>query len=296
MYDTLLPIVAPVFLIAAAGYAWVKLGQEFPSKPISALAMNLAAPCLVFSTLTTLEIEPQAFGVVALAGLITVAVAAALGSLVLLVLRRSHRAFLPSLTFPNAGNMGLAICLLTFGEEGLGLGVVLFALWMTGNFVFGSWVSSGRITVHSALRTPILYAVPGAIALQLMSLEPADWIATSTRLVGSITIPLMLITLGASLARLEIRSVKSVGLLAIARFVIGLAAGFGVATVLDLEGTARGVLILQAAMPPAVINYVFAQRFERDPEDVAAMLLLATVVSFLTAPLLIAFAVAQAGI
>lgn len=296
MYDTLLPIVAPVFLIAAAGYTWVKLGQEFPSKPISALVMNLAAPCLVFSTLTTLEFQPEAFVNIAVAGLITVVAAAALGYVVLLMLRRSHRAFLPSLTFPNAGNMGLAVCLLTFGDEGLALGVVLFALWMTGNFVFGSWVSSGQMTVQSALRTPILYAVPGAIALQLLSLQPPEWIATSTRLVGSITIPLMLITLGASLARLEVRSVKSVGVLAIARFTIGLAAGFGVASLLDLDGTARGVLTLQAAMPPAVINYVFAQRFEREPEEVAAMLLLATVASFLTLPLLIAFAVAQSGI
>ncbi len=64
---------------------------------------------------------------------------------------------------------------------------------------------------------------------------------------------------------------------------------------LDLTGVMAGVVFLQAAMPAAVFNFVFAQRFGRDPEKVAAVILLSTLISFATLPFLVASALRIAG-
>ena len=62
-----------------------------------------------------------------------------------------------------------------------------------------------------------------------------------------------------------------------------------IATAFGLEGSARAVLILQCAMPPAVYNYLFAQRWNNQPEEVASVIVVATVVSILTVPILLYF-------
>ncbi len=57
-----------------------------------------------------------------------------------------------------------------------------------------------------------------------------------------------------------------------------------VATLLGLSGTEKGVVLLQASMPVAVFNYVFAERYQRAPEAVAGMVVMSTLISFITIP------------
>ncbi len=99
----------------------------------------------------------------------------------------------------------------------------------------------------------------------------------------------MLITLGISLARLKVASMpRSLGL-SVLRLVMGFAVGIALATALDLEGAERGVLIIQMSMPVAVFNYLFAQRYNTAPEEVAGMVVISTALSFASLPLLLWF-------
>ena len=50
------------------------------------------------------------------------------------VARIPWRVYLPALSFPNAGNLGLPICFFAFGQEGLSLGVMFFAAMAIGQF------------------------------------------------------------------------------------------------------------------------------------------------------------------
>ena len=53
-------IVAPVFLLAAIGYAWVRgLGWGYDVEFVTRLAMTLSIPCLIFMALTRSEVEPR---------------------------------------------------------------------------------------------------------------------------------------------------------------------------------------------------------------------------------------------
>jgi len=75
--------------------------------------------------------------------------------------------------------------------------------------------------------------------------------------------------------------------IAVARLGLGCGAGWGLALALGLEGTARGVVIIESAMPVAVFNYLLAARYDRHPDDVAGAILLSTLLSFATLPLLL---------
>ena len=44
---------------------------------------------------------------------------------------------------------------------------------------------------------------------------------------------------------------------------------------------------MQSAMPVAVSSYLFAQQYERKPEEVAGMVVVSTAVSFVTLPLIL---------
>ncbi|MHA1108788.1 MAG: AEC family transporter, partial [Alphaproteobacteria bacterium] len=69
--------------------------------------------------------------------------------------------------------------------------------------------------------------------------------------------------------------------------VIGFVLGVAVAWLFGFTGAARGVLIVQCAMPVAVINYLYANMFNRHPEEIAGMIVISTAISFATLPALL---------
>jgi len=97
----------------------------------------------------------------------------------------------------------------------------------------------------------------------------------------------MLITLGTSLAELRITTLGRSTALALLRLTMGFAVGVGVAHGLGLEGVARGVVIVECAMPAAVFNYLFAHSYNRRPAEVAGVVVISTALSFATLPALI---------
>jgi hypothetical protein len=150
-------------------------------------------------------------------------------------------------------------------------------------------ISSGHLSLSMLARVPLLYALPPALAFMFTGAKPPAWLNATTELIGLMTIPLMLITLGVSLAKLAVASLpRSLGL-SVLRLLLGFALGVGVAYLFRLEGAARGVLIVQSSMPVAVFNYLFAQRYRRAPEEVAGLVVISTAMSFLTLPMLLWF-------
>jgi predicted permease len=65
--------------------------------------------------------------------------------------------------------------------------------------------------------------------------------------------------------------------------------GWATAEFFDMEGAARGVLILQSTMPIAVFNYLFALKYNNHPDDVAGTVVVSTMLSFLSLPFLLSY-------
>lgn len=289
MIAELLGIVTPVFAIALVGLMWARSGAHFDEQSISRLVLNVGVPCLLFRSLTTLEVQP--FELAEMVGL-TVAVMAvfALGGLVVLrVLGLPSHTFLAPLIFTNSGNIGVPICLFAFGEPGLALGMTYFATSATFHVSLGGPLFAGEFSWRPFLRSPLTWAVVVTVPVVAFGLPVPTWIARTTSLLGDIAIPLMLLTLGVSLSKMHPDSIGRSALLAVVRLALGFSGGLLVATIFGAEGLARRVLILQAAMPVGVLNYLFAHRYGRSPEQVASFVLVSTLLSVLTIPTLLAW-------
>ena len=228
---------------------------------------------------------------VALATLVTLVSFAVIATVVLRLSGTDRRTYLPSMIFANTGNMGLPLSLFAFGADGLALSVTYFAIHLVLLFTLGEMLSAGSLSIARLLKQPFIYAAGAAIVFLLGDIPVPLWIANTTKLLGDFTIPLMLITLGISLAGLKIGGVRRSLLLAGLRMVMGFAVGLATAIAFDLEGASRGVLILQSTMPVAVFNYLFAVRNGNAPEEVAGVIVLSTAMSFITLPALLWFVI-----
>lgn len=288
MLTQIVSIVTPIFLITAIGYLWAKRGQPFDNATISELVMYVGTPALVFHSLTSLRPDLAELQQIGLATLSVIGFCLVLGYVGLRITNRSRHAFLPSLFQPNAGNMGVPLVMLTFGDAGLALGVVVFFVHALSQNTLGLGISSGTLNPGTLLRQPIIWSVVSACLVLATDVTVPDWLVNTTRLLGGLLIPAMLLMLGTSLVRLSVSDLPQALALAIARLVLGITAALGMIWLFDLDGIAAGVLFLQASMPVAVFNFVFADRFKRNAEQVAATVLVSTLLGMATLPLLVA--------
>lgn len=283
-------VMTPVLVCAAIGFYWAKSGYDFDPEFISRLVLNVGAPCLMLSVLSSVEIDLAAFKRIALACVLVAALMAVLGVLIPRVRGDDVRAYLPSFLFPNVGNMGLPVCMLAFGEQGLSLALVFFMVLSIAHFPAAILLAGGRDAggLKGLLKMPILHAIVIGAFLVMFNINLPQPIKNSLELIGGMTIPLMLITLGVSLQRLHVGQWQQALFYSVIRIGGGLLVGLLVVWLLGLEGVERGVVIVQAAMPVAVFNYLFAERFQREPQAVAGMVVMSTLVSFATVPLILA--------
>lgn len=280
-------VVLPVLVTVGIGFMWTRLGYKLESRDLTALISDVATPCLVIGTFQTSRLSFEAFTAVAAAAGTAIALFAVVGALLLWVTGLRIRTFLPSIAFPNAGNLGLPLSLYAFGPEGLGYAIAFFAISSVANYTLGQAIAAGQANWRGLLRLPLLYAVAIGIALSFWGVELPSPIAKTITLIGNLTVPLMLLMLGASLSRLKVTAFGRAAAVSAFRIGGGALIGTLVAMLFDLTGSMKAVLILQSANPVAVYNYLFAQRWNNEPEEVAGVVVLSTVVSTVTIPLLL---------
>ena len=286
---TVLQIVAPVFLLAAVGFAWVRMGFDYDTAFVTRLAMTLAVPCLIFVGLARSGIDAGA------AGRLTLATLAAYGAVLAAVwalcraLRLNLRTFWAPLVFGNTGNLGLPLALLAFGDAGLGYAVVVFSVTAILQFTLGLWIVAGGGNPVRALKEPMVAATLLG-ALFLWRGWPVPEVAfNALDLIGQMGIPLMLITLGVAVARLRPAGLLPMAGLAALKALICVGAALAVGTAFGLGGITLGVLVVQLATPVAVTSYLLAVKYGAEAEPVAALVVVSTLMSVGLLPLLLAF-------
>ena len=288
---TVLNITAPVFLLAAVGFVWVKLGFEYRVAFVTRLAMTLSVPCLIFVALMKTEVDPDALAALSVAALVAY-VLVMMGSFVLVKLARLDvQTYLAPLVFGNTGNLGLPLALFAFGEVGLGYAVVVFAVMAILSFTIGIWIVSGGGSLKRVVQEPLVGAtILGAVFLW-QGWETPEFLTNALELIGQMAIPMMLITLGVAVARLETRAMTQAVVLSVVKLAICLAAGWGAATAFGLEPVAAAVLIVQVATPVAVTSYLLAEKYGAEAQPVAGLVVASTLLSVLALPLILAFVI-----
>ncbi|MEJ6656223.1 MAG: AEC family transporter [Pseudomonas sp.] len=295
MLIELFAVMAPVLIVAGIGFGWARSGQPYPTEFVTRLVLNISTPCLVLSTLSRAEVDLQVFGQMALACVVICAIMALIGWVLSRAINSDPKVLVPAYMFPNTGNMGLPISLYAFGEPGLALAVAFFVVLSVGHFTVGMILSGAAQSWRRLLLNPVIISLGVALAVLMLDIQLPRWIANTVDLLGSMSIPMMLLTLGVSLASIRLKQVGKGMLLGGFRILCGAAIGWGIALALDLPPLAQGVLVLQSAMPVAVFNYLFAVKANRSPETVASLVICSTLLSFIFIPLLLIWWLPAAG-
>ncbi len=290
VFSHLFAIIAPVFVAAGIGYSWARYGDDYDSSFVSLLTARIAAPALIFVTLTSLPVPLTELGMTSLATIAAIGLFAVIGYVILKATGQDVRTFLPVLMFPNIGNMGLPLVLYGFGETGLAYAVGTFVPVAILQYTLGVAIASGTFKVTALARMPMIWAVVLALPFAFTQTALPVWLDNSATMLSQMLVPLMLVTLGVSIARLRINNVGKGFVMALGRLGLGLGVSYGLAALLGLEGAQRGAFIIQMSTPTAVMTYVFAEQYKRAPELVAAAVLIGTFISFLTMPLLLLIA------
>lgn len=285
---TVLEIVAPVFLLAAVGFGWVKLGFEYRLQFVTRLAMTMAVPCLIFTALVNTTLDPAALTTLSLAAIAAYALVSAVVLGMVRLTRLDQRTFAAPLIFGNTGNLGLPLALFAFGEIGLEYAVVVFAVMALLSFTYGIWLVAGAGSFTKALKEPLMWAtVLGALFLWQGWRLPR-FLDNTLGLIGQMAIPLMLITLGVAVARLSPKGIGRAVVLSAAKLVICVGCAWLAADWFALDKVAFGILVLQVATPVAVTAYMLAEKYGADAQAVAGLVVVSTVMSIGALPLLLA--------
>lgn len=286
---TVLEIVAPVGLLGAIGFLWVKLGHEYRIEFITRLSMTLSVPALIFTALMKTRIDPAALTMLTLAAIVAYGVLTAVFWAILQLTGMPRRTYLPPLIFGNTGNVGLPLALFAFGDTGFAYALVVFAVMAIFSFTFGVWMVSGGGSPLRALKEPVTWATLLGALFLWQGWQTPDWLTNALSLLGQIAIPVMLITLGVAVARLTAGNLGRAFWLSLMRAGVCLGVSVVVGLWFELEPVALSVLILQVTTPVAVTSYMLAAKYGADADAVAGLVIASTLLSVVTLPLTLGF-------
>jgi hypothetical protein len=282
-------VIVPVFLIVAVGWAYGKRTRP-DLTTFNRIVLDVLSPLLVYTALAAKEFRWQDHVVLLAGGAVLILLTGAVAWAVARMAHTQPRSLVPVVMFTNCGNMGLPLALLAFGPQNFGAAVALFSISNLVHFSIGARITSAHARTRDLLLSPLMVSSALGFASALTGWRPPDMLFTGMRMMGEAMLPLMLFALGVRLTLLRREDVPRGLLGAFARPLIGLAVALPLAWAFQLEGNARAQLILFSALPPAVMQFLLAERYRQEPERVAAMILLGNALAVLFVPLGLALA------
>jgi predicted permease len=298
MIHILITIIAPIIVIAGLG-ALLDRTKAIETRAISRVVIYLANPALAFYGIANSSIKSSELGGLFLFSILsvgTITIFAWLVSVGLKMDRLTRSAFILSIALINMGNYGLPLNEFAFGQPGLERAIIIAVLNSLNANTLGIFLaSSGKASIPQALvnvfKVPLPHAVILGLIVNLGHLSVPDFVMRVTGLLSEAAVPLMLIMLGIQISRVSLRGGrwKIIAGASSLRLLGGAVVGFLFSVLLGLEGVTHKVAVVEAAMPTAVVSSVLATEFDNDSKLVSSIILLSTLLSLITLPIILYF-------
>lgn len=285
----LFAIIFPVFAIVAVGYLYSRWRQP-DMTAANQINMTVLLPALIFHVLSGKDFQLDAYGWLALGGVVVVLGSGLLALLAAKAARLSYKTFVPPMMFANSGNIGLPLAVFAFGEQALPAAVVLFLVENGLHFTLGTWLMDHRAPLHKVLIQPIVAATLIGIAFSLFRWDVPTPVRETVNLLGQASIPLLLFALGTRLTRIDIGEWRIGVLGAVLCPLTGVAMVLLARPFLDLTPIQSSLLLVFGALPPAVLNYLVAEQYRQEPGKVASIVLIGNLAGFISLPIALAYA------
>ncbi|QJQ94821.1 MULTISPECIES: AEC family transporter [Halomonadaceae] len=289
MLVELFAVMAPVFVGACLGFMWIRLGHDYPVDFVTKLVFNIGTPSLILASLSGADIDAATFGMTMLGTLMVLTAMGLLTFAFAPLIGKPWRVLISPMMYPNTGNMGLPVVLYAFGGASFVFAIATMVTVSLVQFTFGTAMASRSANPLKTLaKTPTVYAILIALTLLVTETSLPSWLDNTVDLISGFTVPLMLITLGVSLASIQARNLRSAVGFSLLRTLAAALLAYAVGYWLALPPMAHSILVIQMSMPVAVFNYLFAQRSGREPKFVAGLVFCSTLLSFIYLPILLA--------
>ncbi len=282
-------IIAPVFILSAMGFIWVRVGFDYRTDFITKITMNLFLPCLIFVALMKTDLDAAAISSTFWASIVVYALITPIFLVLLRVMGLDLRTFWPPMIFSNTGNLGLPLAFFAFGEVGLAHAIIVFAVMVIYSFSIGIWMVAGRASLIGLIKEPVVWGTILGAVFMVRGWQTPIFLTNSLELAGQPAIPLMLVTLGVALARLKIGDYALTFFLSVIKYAICLGVALAVGLWFGLDKLSLSILVLQISTPVAVTSYLLAERYGSDSQKVAGLVVASTGLYVVILPILLVF-------
>lgn len=285
---TILNTVIPVFLIIAIGFIIGKK-RKINAQPIVDLIVYIAGPSLIFSSLVKSNMELNDFLTMVI---VTVAFTLILWLLAYLIFKitksRKYGLYLP-MAHGNTGYLGWPVALFAFGIPGLSRAVIFDAVASVFLFSLGIYVAHHKNELKEVFKIPLIYALVLGFLFNFFKMPIPKMIFSSIEMIGMITIPAALLVLGYKLTEIKLKSARIAFLASLFKIGIGFLVAFLIVALFSITGITKNIILLEASMPSAVFTMILCQKYKRDAALVASTVLISTLISIATIPLILWF-------
>ena len=289
LYIKLIDVILPVFFVIGIGYYLGKKDPNFNTDFITTLAGNVGTPAMIFYTITSTGVTLETFIEYFTYALIIIGGFAVVGLIVLTLMKKDFVSELPPLILPNTGNMGIPICLFAYGTEGLGIASAIASVIILLHFTLGVLLAKKSFSLKILITNMPIYGIIAAVLVLYFDWEVPGFVVNTTFLLTYATIFLVLMSLGIALTKLKVVSWLNASIFSGARIIIGPIIGFGLIKYLNLTGLAAGVLLIQSAMPSAILTYLVGSMYseKRVVDSIASVIVTSTLMSFISIPFVV---------
>jgi len=289
MFERILNIILPVFLVIVVGYFFARRVQPDMAM-VNRISMTILAPALIFSALASKEFDVAANQMLLIGSVGVVLGSGLLAWPIAKLMHVDHRTFVPPMMFNNCGNMGLPLAVLAYEQTGFAAMVALFTISNLLHFTLGAWMIDHHAKFGNLLRNPMVWSTFLGFGFALTHPPMPEWGATAIKLVGDALVPMMLLSLGVRLAEVHWSDWQLGVIGGLVCPLTGIAMAALLAPILGLDRDQQGLLILFGCLPPAVLNFMVAEQFNQEPAKVASIVLIGNVLSVIFVPLGLALA------
>ncbi len=284
MYSKIASITLPIFTLVLVGFLYsrrVKPDLGGANK----LVVDIALPVLIFISLSAKSFAPMAALSFTGASIILIFLTGLIARPLAKFSGASLHAFLPCAMFTNVGPIGIPLIALAYGPDGMATAVVLLVISNILHFTLGAGVMSGKVDWRMVYANPLVWATVLGVASSQWQLVLPEWVQTSCTLIGGVLVPMMLMSLGSRLASSQVADAWVGAQSGVLILIVRLAAVAVTLWLIPLQGLERGALVLFACLPPAVFNFMLADKFQVEPNKVASTVIVGHFLSLAFLPL-----------
>ncbi|NET27308.1 AEC family transporter [Okeania sp. SIO1I7] len=292
IFFSVVSAVFPVGCIVLIGFIFAKK-FSIDEPTLSKLALYVLFPALLTDIMyrTTISIEEAiemflAFGLTyILLCLIAWGIGWKLGFSVAI-----QKSLIATTALPNAGNMGLSVTLFALGEAGLERAVIYLISWNIIVFSTMPAILKGEgfwSGMTFTFKLPIIWGMILGVILNSFNIELPLKLDDGLHLLREATIPVSLLLMGIQIANNRFQPGTYELGASLMRLLGGAIAAYLVAKLMSLEMLDLQVLVLESAMPSALSSFIIVNEFGGDASRTSRVVVISTLLSFLTLPLVL---------